>query len=267
VDIGLNGPDDMKELVRIIKVIRFTSNLCDVLPSDPSRLGEPNSDITRLIEDVPDPPVDPRISLLAGLSAANGSLVQIATFVEGLPTTPIVLASLVRTALLGAARVVFSLGPDTHQERLANTLITMRQEAVGLDRLYSTAEKFTALHKLVPPEAVLAEQRKRVNALKKLASLLTETATLERMAEVVGRTLPRREVADDPLRYKEHVAWTFNTYSGVVHGFGWPRLVFGTDSLPGVFIAELGLVAGITHFASDLVVSRSTSPLDSSARE
>lgn len=177
MDIGLNGPDDFIELERIINLIRTTYSLYLHLPADAARLGEPGSELNKLVDALPDPPFDPRISLLAGLTAANSCMTQVADLmVDNIPTTPVVLQTLVRTALLGTARIVFSLGPANHDERVINTLIAMRQEAGSLDRLYTVAEGFTSLLALVPPAHILVDQRERINVLKERSKSLGEAA-------------------------------------------------------------------------------------------
>lgn len=261
MDIGLDGPADAEELCRTLGVIQAVADLCAQIPDDPAQLGVDDSKLSRLMKELPDPPVDPRLSLLAGLAAANGCLSQVARFIENsIPTTPVVLQSLLRTALLGAARVVFSLGPEKHDERVRNTLVTMRQETASLLRLYNAAEQFQQHSLLVPPAEVLEAQRRRAVDVIDCAPRRGESATLEEMAHVVGQLLVAAGYPDITEPHSEHIAWTFNVYSGVAHGFGWPRLVLGTRSMPGNFIAELSMVASTAHLASDLVISRSRTP-------
>jgi hypothetical protein len=123
MEIGLDGPGDLEELHRIIDLIRHATDLYGKLPNDVIDLGASGSELGRLIDALPDPPVDFRSSIMAGLTAGTSCLRQVADFVvNGIPTTPIVMQTLVRTALLGAARIVFSLGPESHDDRVTNTL-------------------------------------------------------------------------------------------------------------------------------------------------
>lgn len=55
---------------------------------------------------------------------------------------------------------------------------------------------------------------------------------------------------------KEHVRWMFHVYSGVAHGFAWPQLVPGTQSLPGHFISEFTTAASVAHLAADITLRR-----------
>jgi hypothetical protein len=162
MDIGVDAPEDFEELRRCLEVINDVEHRHEAMDRTPEPLWTEDSAIARLVSELPDPPVDIRISIQAGLSAASGCLQQIAAFItDEIPTTPIVLGTLARTALLGAARIVFMLGPEDHAERLLNSGTVLRQETDSLMRLYKDAEHFTSLHAFVPPPDVLSAQRER----------------------------------------------------------------------------------------------------------
>ena len=257
-------PDDYQALARLLTTGRLIQELHNALPDDPVDLAPDGSDLAALMAAVPEPPIDPRLSISAALDSAGGCLLQVIDMIErGIPTTPVVLMSLARTALLGASRVVFVLGPEEAAERQRNLLVTLRQESNSLMRLYAVAENFQHLEGLVPRQEVLSSQRGRAETLKQVAPSLGEASALERMAEVTGQLLAARDDVGPNLaaQLREHVAWTFNVYSGVAHGFGWPRLVPGTRSFPGHFLVELSLISSVTHLAFDLVARRSSPSL------
>ena len=261
MEIGLDDPEDYEALRRILEIGRLVRELRDKLPSDPVDLAPEGSDLGALMATLPEPPVDPRLSIYAGLDSAAGCFLQIVSFIkDGIPTTPVVLPTLARTALLAASRVVFVLGPDDASDRERNTRSMLRQESSGLMRLYAAAEQFQSFSALVPPQDVLDAQRARAESVNQGVPLLGEAVLLREMAWVVGKILAARGYADTAIagQVSEHVAWTFNVYSGVAHGFAWPRLVPGTRSLPGHFIAELLLISNVTHLAFDLAIRRST---------
>lgn len=260
MDIGVDAPEDFEELRRCLEVIKDVQHRHEAMDRTPEPLWTEDSAIARLVSELPDPPVDIRISIQAGLSATSGCLQQIAAFItDEIPTTPIVLGTLARTALLGAARIVFMLGPEHHAERLLNSGTVLRQETDSLMRLYRDAEQFTSLLAFVPPPDVLSAQRERAKPVNALGPALGEAKTLQAASLVVVDLRARGPLRDDspaPM-HSEHVAWTFNVYSGLAHGFGWPKLVPGTKSLPGVFTAELGLIVGVAQLAFHLFEQRS----------
>lgn len=257
MEIGIDRPSAIERLAEIVGTIRSAESFYDALPRDCTKLSPPGSDIERLLQAIPEPVVDPRLSILAATDAAIGSLRQIREFLmKPLPTSPIVLLSLARTALLSAARVTYCLGPESESERIRNLMVVMRQEAAGLDRLYQSAEQFVKLRGLIPPASIVATQRERLQAYRQIAHL-GEAATLQEMSAVVGRILSESSDTDWTTAHSEHVAWMFNTYSGAAHGFAWPKLVPGTKSMSGDFIAELGLVAPIALLSCRLLLQRS----------
>jgi hypothetical protein len=129
-------------------------------------------------------------------------------------------------------------------------------------RLYNAAERFVVFTALVPPPEVLNPQRIRAKAVAGEAPKLGEAAALDRAAAVFAGILSTHPeyTPDTATLLSEHLSWTFNVYSGVAHGFAWPRLVPGTQSLPGHFLVELTTVANITHMAFDLANRRSRAP-------
>ena len=104
MDIGLDGPEDYIALHKIHGMIQRIGQRYDSLPADAALLGEPGSDFADLINALPEPPVDLRISVFDGLTTARAALSQISSFIfDGVLTTPSVLQTLARSALLGRA--------------------------------------------------------------------------------------------------------------------------------------------------------------------
>lgn len=267
MEIGLSGPEDFEALARIIQTSQVIGHLRAELPSEAAALSPEGSDLAEMLEELPDPLVDIRLSIQASLRIAGDCLEQIVDFVEHLasPTTsskpakPIVLQTLARTALLASARVIFVLGSDDKGERERNAKIVLRQESKSLTRLYNEAESFQHLRALVPPQDVLDAQRARAELVNRSAPQFGEAKTLQEMAQLVGRLLVQNgEAMDDPAAMQgEHLSWMFNVYSGVAHGFAWPGLVPGTEDMPGHFLADLMMISGMTHLAFFLTLRRS----------
>lgn len=260
MDIGLNDPEDYDALHRILDMIDDIDRRQNGFMSDPAVLWNSDCDLADLVAALPDPPVDIRLTVGAGLTAAHNCLWQVSKFItESIATTSVALLTLARTALLGASRVVFMLGPDAPDERERNAAIVLRQETASLMRLYDDAEHFTSLTALVPPPDVIAGQRARAVTVNRSSKRLGEAKTLQAVARVVGKLLADSGYDRTALpAHGEHLAWTFNTYSGVAHGFGWPRLVPGTDSAPGHFLSDLYLVTSTTQLAFEVAQQRTS---------
>ena len=259
MDIGLDGPEDYIALHKIHGMIQRIGQRYDSLPADAALLGEPGSDFADLINALPEPPVDLRISVFDGLTTARAALSQISSFIfDGVLTTPSVLQTLARSALLGAGRVVYVLGPPSPEVRQENARMVLHQEGKSLMRAYSAFEQFKQLSLLVPPADIVAAQRERNNAVQGGAEAIGEEKTLMAMATVIGELLVTNGY-DSPgggKSFAELMTWIFHVYSGVAHGFGWPRLVPGSNSMPGDFMADLYMVTCVADFASDVALRR-----------
>jgi len=132
VDIGLDADGAIEHLRRQLAIVEIIDKLDG--RSRPIHTGraEPGSELAALAEAAPDAPVNLLLSVRAGLTAARGALDQIASLLgHNLPTASIVLQALLRTALLGAGRVVFALAPAEPGQRQRNVRVVLRQEGAA----------------------------------------------------------------------------------------------------------------------------------------
>jgi len=254
VELGLDAPEALEALQRCLAVIAQTEERASTLPTDPAELGQPGSNIAELVSVLPDPPVDIRLTMLAAVRSSQACLGQISRLaIHQLETSPVVLATLCRTALMASSRLLLIVGPRDQGVRQANALRVLLQESESLQRCYKKAAAYTQLRGLVPPADVLAQQHARHRYLKSITKSIRETEVLDEAALIIGDLLHASgyQDSDNPPLLAEHFSWTFNIYSGVAHGFGWPRLVPGTQSLPGNFTAELWSTVSVCYIAID----------------
>lgn len=253
MDIGLETAEDVRMLERTLSIIEDIANRRSrIFGEDPPRIWRQGTKLDQLLRGLPEPAVDPRLSIKHSLLAASGALEQLGSFCRNeVATTPVVMSSLLRVAVLGGSRVVFVLGPDDPAEKKVNLEVVVRQEHASLNRLYKNAEKFTSLEGLVPPPAVLKDQRNRFTRWNTSDRPMGEAAMLSHMAGIVSAQLAARG-AQPATIIAEHISWIFDINSGMAHGYGWPRLVPGTQDLPGHFLADLFMVASVGQLAFEL---------------
>ena len=118
---------------------------------------------------LPEPQVDPRLTITQGLGLARGALGLVRSILlDNSPAiAPSVLPVLLRSALLGAGRVLFMLGPDDEAQRSANTVVVLKQEAASFQRAYNQFSEFEKFHALVPPaETVALYEQRRVDLMR-----------------------------------------------------------------------------------------------------
>lgn len=92
-------------------------------------MEEPGTDLHRWVhEELPEPTVDPRLTVLSALDSSIQCLTQIRRFVlDPRPTTtPMVIAALMRSSLLSGARPIFILGPLEPEKRRTNILLVLK---------------------------------------------------------------------------------------------------------------------------------------------
>lgn len=258
-DIGLDADGAIEHLRRQLAIVEIIDKLDGQLSPDPYRLAEAGSELAALAETAPDAPINLLLSVRAGLTAARGALDQIASLLgHDLPTDAIVLQTLLRTALLGAGRVVFALAPADLGQRQRNVRVVLRQEGHSLMRGLNSFAEFEHLASLKPQGAYLEEQRRLNKALQGGAQPAGEATTLKEVARVIGEQLATsgfdESAAPDVLA--EHIMWIWHAYSGAAHGLAWPWLLPGTDSMAGDFVADLGVVVPVTHLAFDVTQRR-----------
>lgn len=198
--------------------------------------------------------------MLASMQSLAECLAMIRRTQESAGTYRAVMASLARTALISASKVLYVLGPSDESERQANALEVAKQDARSLGRLYDDAEAFGQLLGLCPPPEVLGQRRPQIDSFGK-SNPIGEGRLLAKMAAVAAGMLaaqPREgSDSDDEALVREHVLWIFNVYSGVAHGLGWPRELPTMDGiLPGDWLADVGMVAALGQLAMETARSR-----------
>ncbi len=258
--MGLNAAGAIEHLHRQLATVEIINELDGQLSPDPYTLAEPGSELAALAKTVPDAPVNLLLSIRAGLTAARGALAQIANLLEhDLPTDAIVLQALLRTALLGAGRVVFSLAPGDSEQRKRNVRVVLRQESRSLMQGLNCFAEFEHLSILKPRSGYLEEQRNKDKALQDGSRPAGEAMTLNEVARVIGEQLATSGFDESGLPdvLAEHIMWIWHAYSGLSHGYAWPGVLPRAASTAGDFIADLGLVVPVTHLAFDVARRRS----------
>lgn len=258
MDIGMDNPDAAEAMERALMLVQACRVRMDRLPRDPTELDLPGTELRRLMGDLPEPLVDPRLSILSGLTRALDSLEQIRRFCLGVPTTPTVLAVLIRTAVIAGVRPVFLFGPETFEERKTNLLRVMRQESDSFFYIYNDSQHYTELNSLVPPPELMRVQMERLRRIRQIVpNRLSDAEMLREAARLTGELI----AAEDGVRtedqvggqaVREQLLFIFNALSGVAHGYGWPRLVPGTEDLPGDFVADFSMTASLVQLSLHL---------------
>lgn len=257
MDLGMDQPGALEHMKQALAIIDDCRQRMNSLPRDLGELGEPNTELHNLIySELPDPVVDLRLTVHASLTSSLECLEQIKRFCQGVPTKPIVLAALMRTNLLAAARIVFMFGPLAPEQRKTNMLQIMRQESDSVFRWYDEARSYEELSDLVPSEQVLTAQRARKARIDEMTTRGGEAAMLKSAAAITASLLVARPEMRDDMAVdeaekvlREQLIWIFNVYSGKAHAYGWPRIVPHARDLPGDFSTDFFMLCSMTQLA------------------
>lgn len=260
MDLGMDQPGALEHMKKALAIIDDCRQRMNSLPEDFRELGKPNTELHNLIySELPDPVVDLCLTIHASLTSSLECLEQIKRFCEGVPTDPIVLAALMRTNLLAAARIVFMFGPLTPEQRKTNMLQIMRQESDSVFRWYDAARTYEKLNDLVPPEKVLTAQRARKARIDEMTTRGGEAAMLKSAAAITADLLAAQPEMRDDMTVdeaeqvlREQLIWIFNVYSGKAHAYGWPRIVPHAGDLPDDFSADFFMLCSMTQLALQL---------------
>lgn len=257
-------PDDPEATAHLQRQLATISEFADL--KSRSRIPpDSGSELANLSAALPEAPVSIEESLAVGLECAYGAVDHLAHLLDKEASfPPIVLSSLLRTALLGAGRTVYAIGPDDPDARVSNCLVVLRQESNSLLQGIESFSAFTQLGALVPPGDVSSAWTRLNREINSIGRPMGERRTLTAMATVIAQELTLNGYMDSNAQelVAELVEWVWHAYSGVAHGFAWPgRLPSyagpSVTPMPGDFYAEFGFVVSITHLALRKMAERS----------
>ncbi|WP_270239045.1 hypothetical protein [Rothia kristinae] len=254
IGLGLDDPEVAEMLNRALQVIDgpvedYWNEFLE------ARNDSEASELARLHEAMPHGPVDITGVVAVGLETAYSCLNQISYIIQNpVPTSPVVLQTLLRAALVGSARTLFVLLPTDPDERAERAhKVVARDTESGRQGLEQFAN-FEGMQAFAAPQDLVETLGKHRRELWPKGNPPGDGRIVEGMSAVMFEALELagmgEELGHDIL--KDHVTWLWNTYSGIAHGYFWPRLLLtisGDRRVPGDFPLDLHQVATATHMA------------------
>ncbi|MDK9294868.1 hypothetical protein FAM15192_001701 [Propionibacterium freudenreichii] len=163
---------------------------------------------------------------------------------------------LARSLLLASGRVIYALGAEDDEVRLAHCLQVISQESGSLLQGMEEAHEFTQLHSLRPSDEFLAEVKSANRTVQKLSRIRGERAMLREMAQAISEAAgPAGLPAEFAPTVREAALWVFHCYSGMAHGYAWSFEVGAGD--PSV---DLWIVGTLGAFAVRLMTEMCRAP-------
>ena len=254
IDLGLSDPETVAALDHASQIVdEVVDGLHNAVMA--TSIGE-GSELQRLDAVLPDGPIRLSQTIMAATDGARGALDQIVHILRnGVPTAPVVLQALLRTALVGTAHLGYVLLPSDPGIRQAHARLLALQDVSSGLRALKAYSLFTPLDSMRPPEQMMAEVNQQHEALLAAGKKLGDGAVVDGMIEALADALARTETGLETSareQMRDHATWLWNTYSGAAHTLSWPRLLPGSTGdlrVPGDFVADLFLVASAAHVA------------------
>lgn len=271
IDFGLDDPQVAQLFARTLAII--DGPITELAAQSSVRIPPvPGTELDRLDQVTTGGPLDVTTALFTSLQAATGSLQQINVLAtQAIPTSAIVFQALLRTALVGSARVVYVLlpiDPDVRRDRAAAVLGQDASSGVKALEFYT---QFKGLAGVRAPDELLTNFQDQKDALRRQQPGAHDSGVVNGMIEAVVDALTAAGVVDEfgSESLRDHARWLWNTYSGLAHGYSWPRLMWtlsGDRRIPGDFAMDLHQVATVLQIALTAFRARSA-PGSSGSKE
>lgn len=254
IDFGLEDPAVNAHFQRALAIIDGPLMDLEQRVDSLERLG-PDTELHRLHHATAAGPLDLSTAFFTALEASTGALHQISYLSSNeIPTSPIVFQSLLRTALVGSARVVYVLLPPDPDERLDRAAAVLAQDASSGIKALERYTQFNGLAGVRAPEELLTAFTAQKQELQQRRKSVRDGPVVGGMTDAIVDALELAGIGEDGEHaiLRDHADWLWNTYSGLAHGYSWPRVMWslsGDRRIPGDFPMDLHHVATCTQVA------------------
>lgn len=262
IDLGTDDPQVAEILSRGLAII---DDVVSSLHDEVLAIQElpPQCELLRLVTELPRGPLDVCGAIAVALASARDALDHISYLIQNpVPTSPIVLQALLRAALVGSARTLYVLLPQNPHTRLERGRAILAKDCESGRQGLGKFAAFEGMRAIAAPEELVAAVDNQRKELWPKGNPPGDGKIIEGMTRSLVDALELAGLNEEfgPGILRDHSNWLWNTYSGVAHGYMWPRLLWGISSdrrLPGDFPLDLHQVATATHIALIAALSRS----------
>ncbi len=262
IDLGTDDPLVAEILSRGLAII---DDVVSSLHDEVLTIEElpPRCELLRLVTELPRGPLDVSGASAVALANARGALDHISYLIQNpVPTSPIVLHALLRAALVGSARTLYVLLPQDPQTRLERGRAILARDCESGRQGLEKFATFEGMRAIAAPEALVEAGGSQRKQLWPKGNPPGDGQIIEGMTRSIVDALELAGLSEEfgPDILRDHSNWLWKTYSGLAHGYMWPRLLWRISRdrrLPGDFPFDLYQVATATHVALLAALSRS----------
>lgn len=223
----------------------------------------PGSELMRLHTALGEGPLSITDAIGVGLNNAWGALGHLSHIIHNpVPTSRVVLQSLMRAVLVGSARTLYVFLPTTPEDREQRARAVLAKDCDSGHQALQAYATFQGLGAFAAPEELRDQLKAQRKTLWPSGNPPGDGKVITGMIDSLGIALKTagNEVGAEQDILQDHGAWLWNTYSGLAHGYTWPRLLPGISpdrGIPGDFPMDIYQVAVVTHIAALAALNRS----------
>lgn len=245
IDLGTDDAEAREALDRALSIIDE-----QVAPIQGKlQQPKPTSEIARLHNSLPTGPLNIINVLEKALVAGSDTLQQISILIgKRVPTSPTVLQSLLRTAIISSARLVHTLLPADPETRLANARVVLALDAQSGTRATEIYSDFQSMRGVRAPDELVDRFKSQLQELYPAGRVPGEGAGVRRMVAALSDAFLAADLREnfDSSLLTDHAQWLWNTYSGLAHAYMWPHLMWRRSDdprVPGDYPIDLYMTA------------------------
>lgn len=250
--IGIDTAEDYRVLNEAISISKtYTSLTALTWP------GEAGSELARLDEAVLGN-ITITDTLVSSQRTARASVLHLVSlFEQGVEPRATIAVTLSRAALVSAGRIIYALGPEEPASRQTNAQkIVARQLGSHLSATRAT-NSFQELAYLKAPDNLVEYLQETKSTI--AGGEIGDGWMIKETSQIMANLLVSRGLEkEDTVQLSEHLEWMWHVWSGVAHGWAWPKYFPGADSddhdvTPGHWVTDFRTLASTVHLALQLL--------------
>lgn len=250
--IGIDTAEDYRVLNEAISISKTYKSLTGL-----TWPGESGSELERLDEAVCGN-ITITDTLVSSQRTARASVLHLVSlFEQGVEPRATIAVALSRAALVSAGRIIYVLGPDDPENRQTNAQkIVARQLGSHLSATRATTS-FQELAYLKAPDDLVEYLQETKSAIP--GGEVGDGWMIKETSQIMANLLVSRGLAkEDTVQLSEHLEWMWHVWSGMAHGWAWPKYFPGGDSddrdiAPGHWVTDFRTLTSTVQLALQLL--------------
>ena len=250
--IGIDSPEDHRILNEAISISKTYKNLIILIWP-----GQPGSELAKLDEVIPGN-ITITDTLVSSQRTARASVLHLTSlFEQGVEPRATIAIALSRAALVSAGRIIYVLGPEDPTSRQTNAQkIVARQLGSHLSATRAT-NTFQELSYLKAPDSLVEYLQETKSALP--GGGIGDGWMIKETSQIMAKLLVLQGLSEENIvQLSEHLEWMWHVWSGMAHGWAWPKYFPGADSedhdvAPGHWVTDFRTLASTVQLALQLL--------------